>query len=130
MRIKRCRKLVFVSVLATGVSVSGMAIAGKASVLDATVIANANGTYSISASVFHKDEGWTHYADRFEVLTMEGEVIATRVLYQPHVNEQPFTRSISNVQVPIGETEAIIRAHDNVHGDGERTFTVKLPPRK
>ena len=104
--------------------------AGEASVLDVTVVADANGTYAVSATIFHKDEGWNHYANKFEVLTPEGLVIATRVLYHPHVNEQPFTRSVANVQVPVGVTEIVVRAADNVHGDGERTFTVKLPARK
>ncbi len=110
--------------------VPSLAIAGEVSVLDATVIANAKGTYAVSATIYHKDEGWTHYADKFDVLTPAGEVIATRVLYHPHVDEQPFTRSVANVQVPVGDTEITIRAHDSVHGDGERTFTLKLPKRK
>ena len=106
------------------------AFAGQPSVLDATVSANANGTYAVSATIFHKDEGWSHYADKFDVLTPDGKVIATRTLFHPHVDEQPFTRSIGNVQVPVGVTEIVIRAHDLVHGDGERTFKIKLPRRK
>jgi hypothetical protein len=106
------------------------AVAGEASVLDATVIANPKGTYAISATIFHKDEGWSHYADKFDVMTTDGKVLATRVLYHPHVNEQPFTRSIANVQVPVGVTEIIVRAGDSEHGDGERTFKLKLPRRK
>ena len=104
--------------------------AGEASILDATAEAYANGTYTISATVFHKDEGWKHYADKFEVLDTNGQIIATRVLYHPHENEQPFTRTISNVAVPVGSQSVIIRAHDSVHGYGARTFTLELPPRK
>lgn len=104
--------------------------AGEASILDATAEAYANGTYTISATVFHKDEGWKHYADKFEVLDRSGQIIATRVLYHPHETEQPFTRTISNVAVPVGLQSVIIRAHDLVHGYGPRTFTLDLPPRK
>jgi len=110
--------------------VSSPSRAGEAAVLDATVTAAANGTYSISASIYHKDDGWSHYADKFDVLSPNGKVIATRVLYHPHVDEQPFTRSIADVQVPIGVTELTIRAHCLVHGDGKRIFQVKLPRRK
>lgn len=110
--------------------VASAGIAGTPSVVDATVRANANGTYAISATLFHKDEGWKHYADKFDVLDGAGNVLATRVLYHPHVDEQPFTRSISNVTVPVGETSVVIRAHDLVHGYGKRTFTLKLPRRK
>lgn len=105
-------------------------IAGEPSVLDATVRANTNGTYAISATLFHKDEGWKHYADKFDVLDEAGNVLASRILYHPHVEEQPFTRSISNVTVPVGTTSVVIRAHDSVHGYGKRTFTLKLPRRR
>jgi hypothetical protein len=104
--------------------------AGPTSVLDATAMANADGTYSFSVTLTHRDEGWNHYANKWEVVTPEGRVIGTRTLYHPHVNEQPFTRSLARVEVPIGVTEVIIRGFDNVHGAGERTFNVKLPPRK
>jgi len=104
--------------------------AGEPSILDATAEANPNGTYSISATLFHKDEGWKHYADKFEVLDRDGKIIATRILYHPHESDQPFTRTISNVAVPVGSQSVIIRAHDLVHGYGERTFSLELPPRK
>lgn len=109
---------------------SGAASAGEASVLDATAQAVAGGTYAISATVNHVDEGWTHYADKWEVLTPDGRVIATRTLYHPHVDEQPFTRSLGRVEVPIGVTEVTIRANCSVHGPGQRTFTLALPPRR
>lgn len=104
--------------------------AGPTSVLDASVSANADGTYSFSATLTHRDEGWKHYADKWEVMTPDGKVIGTRTLFHPHVEEQPFTRSLARVEVPIGVTEVIIRGYDNVHGAGDRTFTVKLPPRR
>lgn len=104
--------------------------AGPTSVLDARATANADGTYSLSATLTHRDEGWNHYANKWEVVTPEGQVLGTRTLFHPHVDEQPFTRSLARVEVPIGVTEVIIRGYDNVHGAGERTFTVKLPPRR
>ena len=105
-------------------------IAGATSVLDARATANADGTYSFSATLAHRDEGWKHYADKWEVVTPEGKVLGTRTLFHPHVDEQPFTRSLARVEVPIGVIEVIIRGYDNVHGAGDRTFTVKLPPRR
>ena len=108
----------------------GPAWAGQASVLDATAVANPNGSYTISATIAHADTGWKHYADKFEVLAPDGTVLGTRVLYHPHVDEQPFTRSLGNLQVPVGVTTVIVRAADNVHKAGKRTFTLKLPPRR
>jgi hypothetical protein len=52
--------------------------------------ATGSGVYRFSVTVRHADEGWDHYADRWEVLTSDGTLLATRTLYHPHVNEQPF----------------------------------------
>ena len=106
------------------------AAADAARVENVTVRAETGGTYSFAVTIRHGDTGWSHYADKFDVLTRDGKVLGTRVLYHPHVNEQPFTRSLGRVQVPLGVTEVIVRAHDKVHGDGKKTFTVKLPPRR
>ncbi|MBO6949430.1 MAG: hypothetical protein JJ855_15730 [Rhodospirillales bacterium] len=104
--------------------------ADQPAVLDVTSSANPDGTYAIHATVTHRDEGWRHYADKWEVMTADGKVVATRQLYHPHVDEQPFTRSLSRVEVPIGTTEVTVRAFCNKDGAGTRTFTVQLPPRK
>ena len=108
---------------------AGDVAAGKASVVKATVSKGDGGTYSFTATVAHSDTGWKHYADKFEVLTPDGKVLGTRVLYHPHVNEQPFTRGLGNVSIPAGITNVIVRAWDNVHKAGEETFTIKLPGR-
>jgi len=104
--------------------------ADEPSVLDVSASANADGTYAFHATVSHRDEGWKHYVDKWEIVTPEGQVIGTRTLYHPHVDEQPFTRSLSRVAVPIGTTQVTVHAYCNVTGVGARTFTVKLPPRK
>lgn len=116
--------------LALSAAWPGDAVAGKASVLDVGVSANGDGTYTFDATVAHADTGWKHYADKFEVLGPDGTVLGTRVLFHPHVGEQPFTRSLSGVRIPAGVTEVTVRAHDSVHGDGTKVFRVKLPDRK
>jgi hypothetical protein len=55
--------------------------------------------------------------------------LGVRVLYHPHVHEQPFTRGLSGVEVPAGLKRVRIRAHDKVHGDSPRLFDVTLPGR-
>ena len=50
-----------------------------------------------------------------------------RVLYHPHVDEQPVTRIPGNVRVQAGKAGVIVRASDNVHKAGKKTFIVKLP---
>ena len=102
------------------------AFGGEADILDVKVTRNANGTYQFSATVQHTDTGWDHYADAFEVLTPDGKILATRILAHPHVNEQPFTRSLSNVKIPRTIDTVIVRARDKVHGYGGQTKTVTI----
>ena len=85
-----------------------------------------DGTWSFDVTVQHEDTGWEHYADRWEVLTPEGQVLATRVLTHPHVNEQPFTRSQSGIVISEGVTQVRVRAHDLADGYGGREVVVDL----
>ena len=110
------------------VLIEGGARAGEADVLAVEVTAAAEG-WRITATVRHADAGWEHYADRFEVTTPAGVILAVRTLHHPHVDEQPFTRSLSGVVVPEGLERVVVRARDSVHGYGGETVTVALPPR-
>ncbi|MEN8262554.1 MAG: hypothetical protein ABFR82_03755 [Nitrospirota bacterium] len=61
------------------------------------------------------------------MLDPEGNVLGTRTLYHPHVNEQPFTRSLSGVKIPADVTTVTIRAHDSIHKYEGKTKSVDLP---
>lgn len=106
------------------------AAADDAKVVDVKVAAEAGGTYRFDVTVAHADQGWKHYADKFEVLAPDGSVLGTRVLLHPHDDEQPFTRELSGVKISPGITQVAVRAWDNVHKAGKRTVTVTLPPRR
>lgn len=101
--------------------------ADEANVVAVEVHAEAGGTYRFDVTVQHADEGWKHYADRWEVMDPGGRVLATRVLHHPHVEEQPFTRSLGGVHVPDGVERVLVRARDSVHGYGGRTREAELP---
>lgn len=122
-----------VPALATAVLValtaSAAAWAGQADVVGAEAIREPHGSWRFDVTVRHADEGWEHYADAFEVLAPDGTVLATRTLYHPHVNEQPFTRSLGGVTIPPGISEVTVRAHDSVHSYGGAVATVTLPAR-
>ncbi len=107
---------------------SSPAGAGSADVLAASVRCSPDRSCSFEVTVKHADEGFDHYADRWDVVAPDGKVIATRVLRHPHVGEQPFTRSLSGVRVPEIITKVTIRAHDSVHGLGGVALSVELPP--
>jgi len=103
------------------------ALAGEADVLKADVGCDSQLVCNFSVTVRHADEGWDHYADMWEVLDPDGEVIAVRKLLHPHEDEQPFTRSLAGVQIPDGVDEVTIRAHDSVHGYGGKELVVRIP---
>lgn len=104
---------------------SGVVIAGEADVVKATASCEQR-VCSFAVTVKHADTGWKHYANKWDVLTMDGKVIATRILHHPHVNEQPFTRSLQGVKIPEGVNQVKIRAHDSEHTYGGETVVVDI----
>ncbi|NOY66857.1 MAG: hypothetical protein GXP13_05560 [Gammaproteobacteria bacterium] len=73
-------------------------------------------TWNISVTLKHKDSGWNHYANAWQIVDGKNKLIRKRVLLHPHVNEQPFTRSLYSVKIP-GNTKVIfIEAMDSIHG--------------
>ncbi len=101
--------------------------ADRADVLDVRVSKTATEVYSFDVTVRHADDGWNHYANKWDILGPDGSLLGTRVLFHPHVSEQPFTRSLSDVRIPAGTDAVTIRAHDSVHGYGGKEVTVKIP---
>ena len=84
-------------------------------------------TCAFSVTLEHADDGWDHYANQWDVMTLDGKVLKSRVLHHPHVNEQPFTRSLFAVAIPDGITQVKIRAKDSVHGYAKKEVVVDLP---
>ena len=89
------------------------------------VLQQGDGSWTLHVTVRHKDDGWDHYADLWQVLDpVSGAVIAKRVLAHPHVGEQPFTRSLANVVVPEASRSIEVQAKCNVHGFGGKQVLV------
>lgn len=107
-------------------SISG-SWAGEADVIGVEASANGDGSWRFDVRVVHADEGWDHYADAWDVVGPDGTVYGTRTLLHPHVNEQPFVRSLSGVFIPDDVSEVTLRAHDSVHEYGGQVMTVELP---
>lgn len=98
--------------------VSSFAFA-DAPVVEAVSATKSGDSWTFSVTVRHPDEGWDHYADGWEVSDMNGQQLGFRKLLHPHENEQPFTRSLSGVEIPPNTKQVIVRAHDSVHGWGD-----------
>jgi len=103
------------------------AYAGEADVIKVDVKRTGGDTYFFKVTVRHEDEGWDHYANKWDVVAPDGTILGTRTLYHPHVDEQPFTRSLSDVKISESITEVTIRAHDSVHEYGGKTMSVANP---
>ncbi|WP_246539984.1 hypothetical protein [sulfur-oxidizing endosymbiont of Gigantopelta aegis] len=100
--------------------------ANSVEVVNVDIQAQGNHQYQFAVTLRHEDGGWDHYANRWEILDTEGNIMATRTLYHPHVNEQPFTRSLT-ATLPESVKTVIIRAHDSVHQYGDKDMKVSLP---
>jgi len=85
-----------------------------------------NNTWNINVTLKHEDTGWSHYADNWRVVDADGNILADRVLYHPHVNEQPFTRSLSNISIPKTTRIVFIEAHDKEHGWTKKRLRIDL----
>jgi hypothetical protein len=95
-----------------------------ADVLDVEVTQTSQGVYNLAVTIASPDEGWDKYADSFEVRSLSGEALGTRVLAHPHVEEQPFTRSLIGVKTT--ETSVAVTASDLVKGFCGKELTVEL----
>jgi len=105
---------------------SAQVLASEADVIDAKVIRGDDGSFTFNVTVRHEDEGWNHYADHWLLLDNDEQVIAARKLMHPHVKEQPFTRSLSYIQIPDEVTEVTIRAHCSVDNYSGKDMVVKI----
>jgi len=106
---------------------SPLSQANEVSIVAVKVECPSSCTFAVTLE--HHDQGWHHYANQWDVVTLDGKLLKSRVLFHPHENEQPFTRSLSGVLVPEGMNKVKIRARDTKHGYSKQEFIVDLPAR-
>jgi len=95
---------------ASGADVVGVATTGD------------DGAFVVSVTVRSPDEGCDRYADWFELVTDDGELLHRRILNHSHVDEQPFTRSTEG-PVELGIDQSVwVRAHLHPDGYGGTTW--------
>lgn len=81
--------------------------------------------HNFSVTVQSPDTGCDAYANWWEVITPEGELLYRRILAHSHVDEQPFTRSGGPVAVGAAD-EVIVRSH--MHPTGYSTQAMQGTP--
>jgi len=94
---------------------TGVAAADEVSIRQ-VVLTFEDRAWRADVTLAHADSGWDHYADAWRVVDGAGTVLGTRELWHPHVDEQPFTRSLTGLEIPSSIRTVYIEAHDKVHG--------------
>lgn len=80
------------------------------------VLTSESGSWRADVELKHDDTGWEHYADAWRLVDEKGNEVGKRTLWHPHVNEQPFTRSLSNFHIGAANKIIYVEAHDKKHG--------------
>ncbi|MGB0499170.1 MAG: hypothetical protein ACPGID_12585 [Rubricella sp.] len=106
--------------------IAGPAFADPATIVDAQARPGPSG-WTFSVTIAHGDTGWDDYADGWRVLAPDGTVLGTRVLHHPHVEEQPFTRSLSGLAIPDSLDHVEIEASESLGGWGGERLRLALP---
>jgi len=101
-------------------------LAGQAVIEKVKAECNHKRLCKFDVTISHADEGWTHFANGWQIFTTKGELLGHRALAHPHVKEQPFTRSMRNIKIPPSIDTVIFIANDSVHGESERKYVLKL----
>lgn len=100
--------------------------ANEVEILAADFRPGSDNHWSVNVTLKHGDTGWDHYADNWRVVDVDGKILGDRVLYHPHVNEQPFTRSLNQVKIPKETGFVYIEAHDKLHGWTSKRLKIDL----
>lgn len=90
------------------------------------VLTSHNGIWNAEVTLKHDDTGWEHYADAWRLVDQNGNEIARRTLHHPHVNEQPFTRTLNHISIAAKDKIIFIMAHDKKHGWSSNRVRVDL----
>ena len=85
------------------------------------------GTWSVRVTISSPYDTPERYADAWRVLSLDGEVLGTRELVHDHATEQPFTRALNNVDIPLGTDVVLVEARDLINGWSGETVEFTLP---
>ena len=90
-------------------------------------LSGSDGEYRISVTVSSPYDSQERYADGWRVFDEDRTVLAEHELGHDHANEQPFTRSRGPFEIPDNVQEVTVEGHDQEHGYGGKTVTIKVP---
>ena len=86
-----------------------------------------DGTVSALVTISSPYDTPERYADGWQVIDEDGEVLGEMELTHDHADEQPFTRMQSGLEVPEGVETVTVEARDSENGYGGTTVDVAVP---
>lgn len=98
-------------------------------VVDVRVQVRGANSFDFEATVSSPYDTAKRYADAFRVMSLDGVPYGERKLLHDHAGEQPFTRELNDVNIPVGVRAVIVQARDQQYGYGGKTLQVELPGR-
>ncbi len=119
------KRILLMIVFGVVVSFSSLSQANEVEILNVYMQETDTG-WRAEVTLKHEDANWEHYADAWRIVDGKGHLYKTRVLFHPHINEQPFTRSLSNINIPSDKSIVYVEAHDKKHGWSKQRVKVDL----
>ena len=108
-------------------------VVGDANVTEVFAREESDGTWTFHVTVEHNDRDWADFADGWDVVLPDGTAVRpdpfyayTKQIRNPHVDEQPFTRTQRNIEIPTDVNTVRVRAHDKAGGFGGQEVEVDL----
>lgn len=98
-------------------------------VVGAKVRASGDNEFDFDVTISSPYDTPQRYADAFRVMNADGKVYGERKLLHDHAGEQPFTRDLYGVTIPLDVKFVVIQARDQKYGYGGKTLKVSLPGR-
>jgi hypothetical protein len=127
MKFRSVLVMALAAFICAGSGAQATSVQRGADIVDVVVTKQGDGLFRFDVTVHHEYETEDRYADRWEIIWEGGSVLGARELAHHHVGDMPFTRSLSDVRVPEGIDNVIVRAHVRDVGYGGKEMSVALP---
>lgn len=87
---------------------------------------DATGTWTFEVTMLSPYDTPERYADGWRIVGPDGTVYGVHTLTHDHADEQPFTRTQRNVEIPGHIDEVTIEGRDLRYGFGGDTVTISV----
>lgn len=96
-------------------------------VIGVEVTETAENVFTFAVTISSPYDTPERYADAWRIKGADGTVYGIRELTHDHASEQPFTRSLTGVEIPEEAETVTIEGRDLDHGWGGETVSIDLP---